>query len=113
MRISSPWRTGTIPPQARLAEATAQLQQDRDRRAAKEARIVEVAHEEGTANGIGEALDDLLTEFDLPGRPWRTTLRLNLEWTQNVSSQRLFSLTIFFLFDCDFQNALRHSHPRL
>ena len=79
--------------QARLAEATAQLQQDRDRRAAKEARIVEVAHEEGTANGIGEALDDLLTEFDLPGRPWRTTLRLNLEWTQDVSSQR-YDITV-------------------
>lgn len=74
--------------QAHLTEVQEGLQRDRDRRAAKEARIVEVAHEEATANGIGEAADELLEEFGLPGRPITTSLLLDAHFTERFEDYR-------------------------
>lgn len=80
-----------------IASLTTQVEQARERLVteaadytAKRDHMVQVAHQRGTANSIGSALDDLLEEFDLPRRRpsgwFRALVRVEMPFTNNGGS---------------------------
>lgn len=61
-----------------LRAAQSRLEMEEHEYNKKRDRMVRVAHQRGTDNSIGSALDDLLEEFGLPRRPYRGMLEFVL-----------------------------------